>query len=43
MAAQDMPMMPAMPAMPAMTGASEWETHWTNEGRPYSYYNKFTQ
>jgi hypothetical protein len=37
-----MPAMPAMHAMPAMTGACEWETHSTNEGRPY-YYNKFTQ
>jgi hypothetical protein len=34
--------MPAMPAMPTMPAATEWETHWTNEGTPY-YYNKFTQ
>ena len=31
-----------MPAMPAMLAASEWETRWTNEGRPY-YYNRITQ
>ena len=41
MAAQAMAM-PAMPAMTAMPAATEWETHWTNEGTPY-YYNKFTQ
>jgi hypothetical protein len=34
--------MPSMPAMPAMLAASEWETRWTNEGRPY-FYNRTTQ